>query len=70
VQSSNVKLHCEITGKPNAEVQWLTPTNQTNYKKQVIQLKSVTSKEEGVWTCLVKDDLKFSLKLTVVGWCP
>ncbi|XP_039535418.1 CD4-2 molecule, tandem duplicate 2 isoform X1 [Pimephales promelas] len=67
VQSSNVELHCEITGKPNAEVQWLTPTNQTNYKKQVIQLKSVTSKEEGVWTCLVKDDLKFSLKLTVVG---
>lgn len=49
----------------------MSPSNdKKDDKKQVIHLKSVTSKDDGQWTCLIKDDLKFSLKLTVVGWCP
>ncbi|KTF91180.1 hypothetical protein cypCar_00031876 [Cyprinus carpio] len=71
LQSSNAELHCDITGDPNTEVQWLRPPNGEEYKekKQVIQLKSVTSKEAGQWTCLVKKDLKLIVALTVVGWC-
>uniref|UniRef100_A0A8C1IWK9 Ig-like domain-containing protein n=1 Tax=Cyprinus carpio TaxID=7962 RepID=A0A8C1IWK9_CYPCA len=69
LQSSNAELHCDITGDPNTEVQWLRPPNGEEYKekKQVIQLKSVTSKEAGQWTCLVKKDLKLIVALTVVG---
>ncbi|XP_048010155.1 T-cell surface glycoprotein CD4-like isoform X2 [Megalobrama amblycephala] len=68
VQSSDVELHCDITGHPNVEVQWLSPSNdKKDDKKQVIHLKSVSSKDDGQWTCLIKDDLKFSLKLTIVG---
>lgn len=67
LQSSDTELHCDITGNPTAEVQWLNPSNvPINTKKQVIQLKSVTSKDDGEWTCL-KGDLKISLKLTVAG---
>lgn len=70
VHSSTTELRCDITGDPNAEVKWLNPSKDlTNHKKQVIQLKSVTSKDNGQWTCQVKD-LQISLKLTVVGWCP
>ncbi|XP_051720529.1 roundabout homolog 2 [Ctenopharyngodon idella] len=68
VQSSSAELHCDITGHPDTEVQWMSPSNdKKDDKKQVIHLKSVTSKDDGQWTCLIKDDLKFSLKLTVVG---
>ncbi|XP_077065965.1 fasciclin-2-like isoform X3 [Siphateles boraxobius] len=68
LQSSKAELHCNITGNPAAEVQWLNPTNvQTKGTKQVLPLDSVTSNDHGKWTCLVKDDLKISLKLTVVG---
>ncbi len=70
VQSSDVELHCEITGSPDTKVQWLKPDRQ-NYaiEKQVIHLKKVTSNEAGQWTCLVNDGLKLSVTLTVVGWC-
>ncbi|XP_048010164.1 CD4-2 molecule, tandem duplicate 2 isoform X2 [Megalobrama amblycephala] len=68
VQSSSAELHCDIDGNPNTEVQWLSPSNdKKDDKKQVIHLKSVTSNDDGQWTCLIKDDLKLSLKLTVVG---
>uniref|UniRef100_A0A671KHS3 Si:ch73-296e2.3 n=1 Tax=Sinocyclocheilus anshuiensis TaxID=1608454 RepID=A0A671KHS3_9TELE len=68
VQSSDAELHCDITGDPNKEVQWLRPNGQKyNEKNRVIHLKSVTSNEAGQWTCLVKDDLKLSVTLTVVG---
>ncbi|KAK9960758.1 hypothetical protein ABG768_008593 [Culter alburnus] len=68
VQSSDAELHCDITGHPNTEVQWLSPSNdKKDDKKQVIHLKSVSSNDDGQWTCLIKDDLNFSLKLTVVG---
>uniref|UniRef100_A0A8C2FDG6 Uncharacterized LOC109070696 n=1 Tax=Cyprinus carpio TaxID=7962 RepID=A0A8C2FDG6_CYPCA len=69
LQSSNAELHCDITGDPNTEVQWQRPPNGEEYKekKQVIHLKSVTSKEAGQWTCLVKKDLKLIVTLTVVG---
>ncbi|XP_067259623.1 T-cell surface glycoprotein CD4-like isoform X2 [Chanodichthys erythropterus] len=68
LQSSDAELHCDITGHPNTEVQWLSPFNdKKDDKKQVIHLKSVSSNDDGQWTCLIKDDLKFSLKLTVVG---
>ncbi|XP_067305034.1 CD4-2 molecule, tandem duplicate 2 isoform X2 [Pseudorasbora parva] len=68
LNSSNAELHCSITGDQNAEVTWLRPSNeQMNDKKQVLSLKSVTSKEEGQWTCVVKDDIKFTLTLTIVG---
>lgn len=72
VQSSDAELHCEITGSPDTEVQWLRPSGQKyNMKKQVIHLKSVTSNEAGQWMCLVTNDgLKVSVTLTVVGWCP
>uniref|UniRef100_A0A8C1IJY9 CD4-2 molecule, tandem duplicate 2 n=1 Tax=Cyprinus carpio TaxID=7962 RepID=A0A8C1IJY9_CYPCA len=71
VQSSNAELHCDITGNSNTQVQWLRPPNgqKHNEKSQVIQLKSVTSKDAGQWTCQVKDDLTLSVTLTVVGWC-
>ncbi len=68
LQSSDVDLHCDITGNPNTEVQWLRPNGEKFDKQQVIRLKSVTSKEAGQWTCLVHDD-KFYVTLTVVGWC-
>uniref|UniRef100_A0A8C1Q625 CD4-2 molecule, tandem duplicate 2 n=1 Tax=Cyprinus carpio TaxID=7962 RepID=A0A8C1Q625_CYPCA len=69
VQSSNAELHCDITGNSNTQVQWLRPPNgqKHNEKSQVIQLKSVTSKDAGQWTCQVKDDLTLSVTLTVVG---
>ncbi len=71
VQSSYAELHCEITGSPDTKVQWQGPGGQENIiKKQVIHLKSVTSKEAGQWTCLVTDGFKVSVTLTVVGWCP
>ncbi|XP_026140314.1 tyrosine-protein kinase-like otk [Carassius auratus] len=68
LKSSDAELHCEITGNPNTKVQWLRPPNNEEYKEnnQVIQLKSVTSKEEGLWTCKVNDELKLSVTLTVV----
>lgn len=71
VQSSDAELHCDITGNSNTQVQWLRPPNgqKHNEKSQVIQLKSVTSKDAGQWTCQVKDALKLSVTLTVVGWC-
>ncbi|CAM4699484.1 unnamed protein product [Leuciscus chuanchicus] len=66
VQSSNAELRCDITGDPKAEVKWLNPSNvETTHKNQVIQLKPVTSNDNGQWTCQVKD-LKISLQLTVI----
>lgn len=72
VQSSDTALHCDIIGDPKTEVQWLRPPNGEEHdeKNQVIHLKSVTLKEAGQWTCLVNEDLKLSVTLTVVGWCP
>lgn len=72
LQSSDAELHCDITGDPNTEVQWMRLPNGEKYKEtnQVIHLKSVTSEEAGQWTCLVKNDLKLSVTLTVVGGCP
>lgn len=71
VQSSEAELHCDITGDPDTEVQWLRPSGQKySMKKQAIHLKHVTSNEAGQWTCLVNDGLKLSVTLTVVGWCP
>ncbi len=71
LQSSDAELHCDITGDPNTEVQWMRPNGEKyNEKNRVINLKSVTSKEAGQWTCLVKNDLKLSVTLTVVGGCP
>ncbi|XP_056331989.1 hemicentin-2-like isoform X2 [Danio aesculapii] len=68
IQSSDVELHCNIEGDPNTEVEWLRPPNDQRYdaKNQKINLKSVTSSDEGKWTCKVKD-LKLSVTLTVVA---
>ncbi|XP_059423619.1 neuronal cell adhesion molecule-like [Carassius carassius] len=68
VKSSDAELHCHIAGDPNIKVQWLRSPSDEEYKEknQVIQLKPVTSKEEGLWTCKVNDDLKLSVTLTVV----
>ncbi|XP_056331991.1 hemicentin-2-like isoform X2 [Danio aesculapii] len=68
IQSSDVELHCNIEGNPNTEVEWLRPPNDQRYdaKNQKINLKSVTSSDEGKWTCKVKD-LKLSVTLTVVA---
>nr|BAO71686.1 CD4-like molecule transcript [Carassius langsdorfii] len=65
---SEAELHCDIAGDSNIKVQWLRPPNNEEYKEknQVIQLKSVTSEEEGLWTCKVNDDLKLTVTLTVV----
>lgn len=68
-QSSNAELHCIVEGDPTAEVQWLRPPNAQQYeRKQIIQLKSVTSNDEGQWTCQIKD-FKINITLTVVGGC-
>nr|BAO71687.1 CD4-like molecule transcript [Carassius langsdorfii] len=72
LKSSDAELHCDITGNPNTKVQWLRPPNDEEYKEknqlknQVIQLKSLTSEEEGLWTCKVNDELKLTVTLTVV----
>ncbi len=71
LQSSDAELHCDITGDPKTEVQWMRPNGEKyNKNNQVIHLKTVTSEESGQWTCQVKDDLKLSVKLIVVGGCP
>eukprot|EP00067_Danio_rerio_P042734 XP_021328637.1 hemicentin-2 isoform X3 [Danio rerio] len=68
IQSSDVELHCNIEGDPNTEVEWLRPPNDQVHdaKHQKINLKSVTSSDEGKWTCKV-EDLKLSVTLTVVA---
>ncbi|ROI36433.1 hypothetical protein DPX16_11374 [Anabarilius grahami] len=66
VQSSSAELHCDIGENPNTEVQWQSPSNDQIKDKKVILLKSVTSNDDGQWTCLFKD-LKLTLTLTVVG---
>ncbi|ROI36436.1 T-cell surface glycoprotein CD4, partial [Anabarilius grahami] len=66
VQSSRAELHCDIGENPNTEVQWQSPSNDQIKDKKVIHLKSVTSNDDGQWTCLFKD-LKLTLTLTVVG---
>ncbi|NP_001352989.1 CD4-2 molecule, tandem duplicate 2 precursor [Danio rerio] len=68
IQSSDVELHCNIEGDPNTEVEWLRPPNDQVHdaKHQKINLKSVSSSDEGKWTCKV-EDLKLSVTLTVVA---
>nr|ABU95649.1 CD4-2 protein [Danio rerio] len=68
IQSSDVELHCNIEGDPNTEVEWLRPPSDQVHdaKHQKINLKSVTSSDEGKWTCKV-EDLKLSVTLTVVA---
>ncbi|XP_052002464.1 uncharacterized protein LOC127657639 [Xyrauchen texanus] len=62
---SGVELHCNIEGEQQATVQWLSPLGK-QYSDQVISLKSVTSNDDGKWTCQVKD-LKINVTLAVVG---
>nr|XP_055065808.1 CD4-2 molecule, tandem duplicate 2 [Misgurnus anguillicaudatus] len=66
LQSSYVKLRCD--GVNTNPVQWLRPPNGERYHetKPEITLTSVTSKDEGQWTCLVQG-LKINITLTVVG---
>lgn len=66
LQSSEVKLRCD--GADTNHVQWLRPPNGDRYheNKPEIILKSVTSKDEGQWTCMVQG-LKINITLTVVG---
>lgn len=68
--SSDAKLNCNV-GDPEAEVQWLRPPNAQQHpeRKQIINLKSVTSNDGGQWTCRVKG-LEINIILTVVGESP
>ncbi|XP_067259693.1 roundabout homolog 2-like isoform X3 [Chanodichthys erythropterus] len=66
LQSSDAELHCDIGENPNTEVEWQRPSNDKKKDKKVIKLNSVTSNDDGQWTCLFKD-LKLTLTLAVVA---
>ena len=53
---SAASLHCQVTGKPEPQVEWLRPGGGVTGSAGRVQLSAVTLEDAGDWTCRISKD--------------
>nr|QBS13669.1 CD4 [Plecoglossus altivelis] len=53
---SAASLHCQTSGDPKPQVEWLRPGGGSAPSSGQVQLSSVTLEDAGIWTCRISKD--------------